>query len=93
MQGVDLISFAEDPPNFRPLFVGEYCFSRVSSAKIFSSDLHWNLHVEQIGAKHQKGYLACYSDEANLPRCSSHVFLLFFNMHATCGITLPRYFK
>ena len=54
MQGVDLISFAEDPPNFRPLFVGEYCISRVSSANFFSSDLHWNLHVEQIEAKASK---------------------------------------
>ena len=53
-----IISFAKDTPNFRPLFVGEHCISRVSSAKIlgliFSSDLHWNLHIEYIVAKASK---------------------------------------
>jgi hypothetical protein len=50
-----IISFTKDTPSFRPLFVGEHCISRVSSAKvlglIFSSDTHWNLHIEYIVAK------------------------------------------
>ena len=29
-----IISFAKDIPNFRPLFVGQHCISRVSSAKV-----------------------------------------------------------
>ena len=53
-----IISFAKDLPNFSPLFVGEYCISRVSSAKVLglniSSDLHWKLHVEHIVAKASK---------------------------------------
>jgi hypothetical protein len=53
-----IISFAKDTPKFRPLFVGEHCISRVSSAKIlgliFSSDLHWNLHIEYIVEKASK---------------------------------------
>ena len=45
------ISFAKDLPNFRPLFVGEYCISWVLSAKVlelvFSSDLHLKLLIHR----------------------------------------------
>ena len=66
-----IISFAKDTPNFRPLFVGEHCISRVSSAKIlgliFSSALQWNLHIEYMMQKHQRDYtFSEYLNEAEL---------------------------
>ena len=54
-----IISFAKDPPNVRPLFVGVYCISRVSSAKVlglvFPSDPPLEAaYIEQIVAKASK---------------------------------------
>jgi hypothetical protein len=93
-----IISFAKDTPNFRPLFVGEHCIFRVSSAKIlgliFSSDLHWNLHIEYIVAKASKTlyFLRVFTRSGvgvnSLIQVFLHAYGLSLNTHARFGTTV-----
>ena len=80
--------FAKDLPNFSPLFVGEYCISRVSSARVlglnFSSDLHWKLHVEHIVAKSSKSTLRVLKRSGIGANCLIQVFF-------ACIHSIPEY--
>ena len=70
-----IISFAKDTPNFRPLFVGEHCISRVSSAKslvLFSCLIFIGTCILNTSwQKHQRDYtFSEYLSEAELSEFS-----------------------